>query len=41
MFNTYVINLDRAHERLEYMQRQLDALSLPYERVDDVDGSRL
>lgn len=41
MFNTYVINLDRASERLEYMQRQLNALSLPYERVDAVDGSRL
>ncbi|WP_457938833.1 glycosyltransferase family 25 protein [Mesorhizobium sp. 10J20-29] len=41
MINTYVINLDRASERLAYMQRQLDALSLPYERVDAIDGSQL
>lgn len=41
MFNTYVINLDRAPERMTYMQRQLDALGLPYERVDAVDGSLL
>lgn len=36
----YVINLDRSPERWMRMQRQLDALSLPYERFAAVDARR-
>lgn len=37
----YVINLDRAPERMERIARLLDAMGVPYERVAAVDGSAL
>jgi glycosyl transferase, family 25 len=36
---TYVINLDRATERLAAMQTQLQALRLPYERIAAYDAA--
>jgi glycosyl transferase family 25 len=38
---TYLINLDRAKERLAYMDGQLTALGLPYVRVEGIDGKTL
>ncbi|MCV0352546.1 MAG: glycosyltransferase family 25 protein [Nitratireductor sp.] len=37
----YVINLDRAHERMEQMRSQLDDLGLPFQRISAVDGSTI
>lgn len=37
----YLINLDRATERLAKMQARLEGLGLPYERVPAVDGRDL
>ena len=37
----YVISLARAKERRENMRRRLDALGMPYEIVDAVDGATL
>lgn len=39
--NTYLINLDRATERLRRMEEKLAAAGLPFERVPAVDGSTL
>ena len=39
--NTYLINLDRATERLRRMEEKLAAAGLPFERVPAVDGSAL
>ncbi|PWV97628.1 glycosyl transferase family 25 [Hoeflea marina] len=41
MLKTYVINLDRASERMAYMRAQLDGQSFAYERIAAVDGSKL
>lgn len=38
---TFVINLDKNPERLEYMDKQLKALGLPYERFPGVCGKKL
>ena len=37
----YVINLDRAPERMARMERLLAAISVPFERVAAVDGAKL
>lgn len=37
----YVINLDRAKERWEFIKPQVEALQIPYERVSAVDGNKL
>ncbi len=38
---TYVINLDRAPERLAVMETQLQALRLPYERIAALDAANV
>lgn len=38
---TYLINLDRAKDRLAYMDAQLGALGIAYERVAGIDGKAL
>jgi glycosyl transferase family 25 len=38
---TYLINLDRAADRLSAMQDKLDSMRLPFERVRAVDGRAL
>ncbi len=38
---TYVINLDRASDRLAAMETQLQALRLPYERIAAVDAANV
>ncbi len=40
-FATYLINLDRATERMEQMDAQLKALSIPYTRISAVLGDLL
>lgn len=40
-FKTYVINMDNAPDRMEYMSRQLDPLGIDYERLPAVNGDRL
>lgn len=37
----YIINLDRAKERWDFIKPQVDKLQIPYERVVAVDGKRL
>ncbi|MCR4267010.1 glycosyltransferase family 25 protein [Nitratireductor sp. ZSWI3] len=38
---SYVINLDRSVERLDYMRGQFDSLGIGFERIPAVDGSTL
>ena len=38
---TYLINLDRSPDRLDFMDDQLRSLEMPYERVPAVDGKVL
>lgn len=38
MFSTFVINLDKDTDRLEYMNSQLSDLGVPYERVSAIRG---
>ncbi|HEX5791431.1 MAG TPA: glycosyltransferase family 25 protein, partial [Luteolibacter sp.] len=40
-FETYLINLDRATERMARMDRQLQALGISYTRIPAVDGANL
>jgi hypothetical protein len=40
-FLTFLINLDRAEDRLASMVDQLDALEMPFERISAVDGKAL
>lgn len=37
----YVISLERAKERWDFMQQELKNLSLPYEKIQAVDGTQL
>ena len=39
--SVYLINLDRAVDRLARMTAKCDAVGLPFERVPAVDGSTL
>ncbi len=38
---TYVINLDRSPNRLDYVTRQLSKIGLPFERIVAIDGSKI
>ena len=40
-FNTYLINLDRAADRLEFMDAQLAKLEIGYERISAVDRLKI
>lgn len=37
----YVINLDKSPGRLDYMNKQLTQLNLPFQRIDAVDGCQI
>jgi glycosyl transferase family 25 len=37
---TFVLNLDRSTDRMEWMTAQLDAFGMPYQRVAGIDGAR-
>jgi glycosyl transferase family 25 len=38
--NTFVLNLDRSTDRMEWMAAQLEAFGMPYQRVAGIDGAR-
>ena len=38
---SYLINLDRSTERLEFFTRQAELLGIPFERISAVEGRRL
>ncbi|MEJ2491389.1 MAG: glycosyltransferase family 25 protein [Desulfuromonadales bacterium] len=40
-FKSYVINLEHASARWHHMRKQLEAIDLPYERIEGVYGNRL
>ncbi|NCG08495.1 MAG: hypothetical protein GWO81_02830, partial [Verrucomicrobia bacterium] len=37
----YVINMDKAADRLSSMKHQLETLGLPFERIEAIDGKAL
>ena len=41
MIPAYLINLDRRPDRLEFVSKQLDALSTAWERVSALDGHKI
>lgn len=41
MLKTFLINLDRRPDRLQFVKKQLDDLSIPFERFPAVDGTTL
>lgn len=40
-YKVFVINLARSNERLANIKAQLDAINVPFERIDAVDGAQL
>ena len=40
-YQTYLINLDRAKERLDFMQSEFEKCNLTYERISAVDAKTL
>ncbi len=38
---TFVINLDRAHSRMQAIANQLNALAIPFQRISAIDGHHL
>lgn len=41
MYETYLINLDRSHDRLETMQHEFDKHQITYQRISAVDAREL
>ena len=39
-YKIFVINLDRSPDRMAYMEKQLTALNLSFERINAVDGNK-
>ena len=37
-YKIFVINLDRSPDRMIYMEKQLTALNLSFERINAIDG---
>ena len=39
--NSYVINMDKDHKRLEVFTKYMNALNIPFERIKGVDGKQI